>query len=395
MNNDEEFGDIGPLVVAASRSVPDYFQDLPRVRRAGQTRRRRRTIGAFAAALAVMATTAGVAVALPSGGGGGAVSGRLEQIEPAAAPAAPTMAQIMFIRASGYFAGPSPLPPGTETKERHTPADYPPGSVGMIGYHGMMLADGTFKDLPKVPGVPSEHIVPVPGGGWAIKGLVDLAPGVSREDGPCVSDISTPLIIVDKDGKQTFNRDIHRRCHVAGLIGVHSGRAFLTRDGNIMALDLSTGNETFFKPGLRGWATLDGDVIYGFDSRSDQCHNLVLRTVNIVTGAENNREITTRTCDYNHEFVRLSPDGRRIAFGHYVGQEIQQPVMAVSIADVATGAIVATHQFPNLTGQKTIHANLGGLAWVDDDTVRIAYANPPATGVVYYRDVAKTFDLSV
>jgi len=302
------------------------------------------------------------------------------------------MAQLLFINASGY----TMLSAEADKPQHITAQNLPAGSVGILGYAGIMLADGSFKDFPRVPGIGTEEIIATPGGGWVIRGLVDLAPGVSREDGPCVSDISTPLIVLDRNGTQQSFREIHRQCHPAYLVGVHSGRAFLARDNNFVTIDLASGRESVFKPlgpSLPARSGIEDGTLYSLNAQAGQCAKLTLRTIEIATGADTSREITPPSCGHDADRMRLSPDGRRIAFTYTAFTTGQGPTTTVVIADAVTGAILGSHPLPASPGSR-ISPIVGGMAWVDADTVRVAYAVPPSEGVHHFRDIVETIDVS-
>ena len=220
----------------------------------------------------------------------------------------------------------------------------------------------------------------------------DLAPGVPRTDGPCVSDLAFMLEVTDTAGTVTVARDVREMCRVVMLVGSSPDEAYLVRGpaewpagARLVAHRFADGVERDVV-GLNalGGRVSDLHLTAGLavsvgGSEGDGCD---LAAVSLASGAtvasfDAGPGVPTAHCDR----ARLSPDGRLVAV-------TVDNLLATGrsgdlrVLDLATGALVASHEiYASTTAdeqqRKFAPKGFAGVAWVDDSHVRVAWVDPP------------------
>jgi len=388
--------DLGDAIRRTAAAVPGYPSDLVEVRRRRAARGRRLAGGLVALVAVVVAVAVAVPFALARGARplpGTADSSGPSAPAPGASTAAPTArppAQRLFLSAAGFVSVPGD---GHEAPNQPDPTKpnlgYPPGAWGLLGIGAKeVLPDGRVITHPLSGGAEAiNNIVPLPDGRLVTLGTTDLAPGLERTDGPCVTHLGEPLAIHRPDGTAAFSRDVRIRCHMNTLVGATAEEAFLVRDGRLLAHRFSNGAErSIVSVSALGDSVDDLNIAAGRAATLHQPNSqpCTLRVLDIRTGELVRAiEIDPARAMCNSQSVRLSPDGRLAAVA-YDALSDQQVWFAV--VEVATGRIRLRQVIDQGgTGQPVgVPATaLAGLAWTDNATLRAAWTKIPNMDRIY------------
>ncbi|MEV0565836.1 hypothetical protein [Dactylosporangium sp. NPDC050588] len=210
--------------------------------------------------------------------------------------------------------------------------------------------------------------VPLDDGRSVVLGGKNLKPGVSREDGPDVSDFAIRLLVLDAGGQVGLQREVRVQGQDVELLGATATTAYLYRTpGRIMAHDLATGAEqrlTGLEP-VPSWET----------------HSLTVQGGLLLAAPHASCGLTAAALDTGKQLfaaylpcaatrvMRLSPDGRTLAVA------LSDPAGVVTLfrIDVATGRVGTT---PVTRGERS---GVLGVGWAGG-TVRVVWLRLPATG---------------
>jgi hypothetical protein len=337
------------LVHRAATAAQPHVTDFDRVRRRAAKRRRRRTRfaagGAAFAAVFVLVATALLARPAPRPNVAAPIAPATFSTSTPTAPA-----QRLILPGDGW----------TESVEGR-PITGVAAVDGIVEVH----PDGRSVVLPRPPDLDQiDHMEALADGGLVVLGSRDLMPGVERDDGPMVEGVEFPLVVTRADGAVVSRRDVRIHGEHVALLGVADGVAYLARKAGVVAHNLNTGAERLVVP-------LTGDFFDG-DQAGSTAVLLAqgqLVVVDLLAGQQ-----TGRFALPGHRgHVRLSPDGRSVAIVTMQGRnEINE---IVEIRDVGTGKVSTTRQLRN--DIRMWNSDTTGLAWIDADTVRAAWPEPP------------------
>ncbi|GAA4570236.1 hypothetical protein GCM10023176_28350 [Micromonospora coerulea] len=364
--------DLADLVHRAARTTAPHAPDLANVRRRARVRHRRRAVATAGGLAVLVAVTAG-AVPLLAGN-----HGARPAPPPAPASASPTTA-------------PPPARP-VEPAQRLMVAVNPntwrldAGKGPTVGLRGgvadEVLPDGSVrrhrvpKDFTLGAALPDGRLV----------GLVytDLMPGVRRTDGPNVEGLSIKLVVLGADDAVQVGREIRIKGRSVELLGADQRYAYLARDEGIVAHELTTGRERIVLRSSTAGVDLlaASQTVVGTDRLAEQRTDFRCRTD--VRRLTDGRRIASLTVNGNcQNDLRLSPDGRLVAVA-YVDRGRGQ---RVAVFDIAARALVVDRLI-GTTRPAPTPGGIQGLAWADDTTVRVAWAELPAGARRVY-DVAE------
>ncbi|MEU0553674.1 hypothetical protein [Dactylosporangium sp. NPDC006015] len=344
-------GDITEVIRRAADAVPAAGSDLDAVLRRHHRNRRRKATSAALGAVAVTAVAAVTAIIALNPGG------------PAVGPAAPSRTiqdqdqgprQRLPLNA-GWALGPDKN--GGKVTVPQVRALYELGADRRL--------DGT-----PVPEIVDDvrAWVPLDDGRSVVLGGKNLKPGVSREDGPDVSDFAIRLLVLDAGGQVGLQREVRVQGQDVELLGATATTAYLYRTpGRIMAHDLATGAEhrlTGLEP-VPSWETHSLTVQGGLLLAAPHA-SCGLRAVALDTGKQ--LFVAYLPCAATR-VMRLSPDGRTLAVA------LSDPAGVVTLfrIDVATGRVGTT---PVTRGERS---GVLGVGWAGG-TVRVVWLRLPATG---------------
>jgi hypothetical protein len=412
-------------VRAAAAAAPPHPGDLAAVRRRAVTVRRHRTVTA----------TGLVALGLLAVLGFGVPAERPEsRPEPMPAaeptptpPAAP--AQRLLIDGTGYVVQVSdepeqPQPPDDATgRELYEWYSGRPGASGVLGTLAEVLPDGDVVelDLRGLPGINNgvRDVVAMPDGRLAALGLVDLLPGVQREDGPCVEGVEFRLLVVDARGDVEVSRNVREMCQDLVLLAADSDTAYLVRTSDLVAHDLDTGEETVLLTALELAFVADraslaaGRLVTVANPAQTGAGcaaggppgRLAVRVFDVPDGESVLYRVPTGSgCADLAGPVRLSPDGRHAAVAYHRFLPEGGGELSVAILDVATGRLVADRVVVSgvvdrLDVSRLMVGNgagaIAGLAWQDDRTLRYAWYELPEQGLHWLPDLLQVDSLTI
>jgi hypothetical protein len=429
--------DVVAAMRAAASGAPSYHGDLAAVRQRGRVRRRRRA----AAATGFAAVAVAAAVAVPSivnGQAAGPVERpQLADPPPASAPAAPAApaepAQRLLLDGAGWVVAPSGE--GTEITEYVGPQSGEtareayerlgdvPGAVGVLGGLAELRPDGEVLDIElDPPGIDSvREVVAMPDGRLAVIGIVDRMPGVSREDGPCVEGVDFPLLVVEADGSVSLSREIRVMCETLTLLDADADTAYLVRDSRLVAHDLATGEERVLVdspdmlPVIGQGSVAAGRIATVATKPADtgcqagtSAMRLVVRVAEFPSGATSEHPLPSAGCVEFAGPVRLSPDGRYAAIAYHRSTDDgdMQSELRVAVVDLDTGDAVADRVIVgadqrnegvdlNPRSITSSYGAIAGIAWDDEQTLRVAWYEVPAEGVHWMADLVEVSTFSV
>ncbi|MEV4134444.1 hypothetical protein AB0J72_20025 [Dactylosporangium sp. NPDC049742] len=346
-------GDIAEVIRRAADAVPAAGSDLDAVLRRHRRNRRRRTTAALGA-VAVTAAAAITAVVAINPGGPAVELAVQRTTQADSAPETLGPKQRLPLNA-GWALGPDKN--GGQVTVPQVRALYELGADRQL--------DGT-----PVPEIIDDvrAWVPLDDGRSVVLGGKNLKPGVSREDGPDVSDFAIRLLVLDAGGQVGLQREVRVQGQDVELLGATATTAYLYRTpGRIMAHDLATGAEhrlTGLEP-VPSWETHSLTVQGGLLLAAPHA-SCGLRAVALDTGKQ--LFATYLPCAATR-VMRLSPDGRTLAVA------LSDPAGVVTLfrIDVATGKVGTT---PVTRGERS---GVLGVGWAGG-TVRVAWLRLPSTG---------------
>ncbi|MEU9826934.1 hypothetical protein [Micromonospora chersina] len=359
--------DLAELVHRAARATGPHPADLAAIRRRARARRRRRGVTGAAGLVALIALT------------GGALPLLVHEHRPAATVAAPSTSP-----AAPDLPPPTPAPAqrlmltgegGTVRPHRAGP------EIGLVGgVADELRSDGSVLRH-RVP-AGWEETVALPDGRLVGLKLTDLMPGTRRTDGPDVAGLSIRLMVLDAGDRVDISREVRVKGQGLKLAGADARYAYLVRDGvGLVAHELTTGRE---KTMIAAPASTDGELPFREAALAaglvvsatgppdmTRCQLDVRR---LAGGSRLSRLTVDGECAPS---IRLSPDGTLVAvpYRRPVGRNLDY---RLAILDTATGQRRADQ--PLGTASPTYGLTGGGtwgVAWVDDTTVRVVWAQLP------------------
>jgi hypothetical protein len=377
--------DVATLVRSAGAAAPPYAGSLEQVRGRVVARRRRHVLaGSMASVLA-----ATVAVGVPYALARPAAPAVLTPT-PVASDPVPAPAQRLFLQVGGLVAY-----PGSASSEDSPPTldpskpnfGQPAGTTGLVSLGGLkeLLPDGSV-----VTHAAGGDLVR-PDGRFVTVYPRDLAPGVSRIDGPCVSDLAMMLEVRSSAGAAVVSRDVREVCQFVHLVGATDEEAYLVR--------APADAQGFPLPGARLVAHrfadgVERDVLR-LDALSGTVNDLNLSAdlaasvtgcrvvvVSLASGATVSDVSVPSSPNWHCDRLRLSPDGRLAALTVESFDNDGREGW-LQVIDLATGSALVSSQVYASTGAEerrtVVPKAFAGLAWVDDTHVRVAYLEPPAS----------------
>lgn len=376
--------DVATLVRSVGAAAPPYAGSLEQVQGRVTARRRRHVLAGSLASVLAVALAVGVPYALARP----AAPAVLTPVPVASDPAPPPPAQRLFLQVGGFVAY-----PGSSSSEDAPPTldptkpnfGQPPGATGLVSLGGLkeLLPDGSI-----VTHAAGGELVR-PDGQFVTVYPRDLAPGASRTDGPCVSDLAMVLEVRASDGAAVVSRDVREVCQVVSLAGSSDEEAYLVR--------APADAQGFPLPGARLVAHrfadgVERDVL-NLDALSGTVNDLNLNAglaasvtgcrVVVVSLASGATVSDVSASPGGHcDRVRLSPDGRLAAVTVESSDGGGREGL-IRVIDLATGSALVSSQVYASTAdeeqRKFASKAFAGLAWVDDGHIRVAYLEPPVS----------------
>lgn len=415
--------ELAGAVRAVAEAAPPHPGDLAAVRRRAHAVRRHRTVTA----------TGLVALGLLAVLGFGPPGDRLPPeplpaVRPTPSPVVEP-AQRLLIDGTGYVLRvgdepEQPEPPNDATgRELYEWYSGQPDVSGVLGTLAEVLPNGDVVelDLRGLPGINNgvREVVAMPDGRLAVIGLVDLMPGVEREDGPCVEGVEFRLLVVDADGDVSLSRNVREMCENLALLGADADTAYLVRDTELAAHDLDTGEETVLLTALELAFVADrsslaaGRLVIVADpgAHGAACGaglasaRLRLHVFELPNSESAVHRVPTGSgCADRAGPIRLSPDGRHAAIAYHRFLPEGSGELHIAILDVATGRVLADRLVlsgsVDLLDATTMMLGNGagaiaGLAWQDDHTLRYAWYESPEHGVHWLPDLIQVGTVTV
>ena len=378
--------DVATLVRSAGAAVPPYKGSLEQVHGRVTARRRRHVlVGSLASVLAV-ALAVGVPYALARPDGPAVLTPMPIASSPEVVPAP---SQRLFLQVGGFVATPGSYPSDDAPPATLDPSKpnygFPPGSTGLVSVGGLkeLLPDGSVVTHP------AGGDLVRPDGQFVTVYPRDLAPGVSRTDGPCVSDLAMMLEVRAADGSVSVSRDVRVMCQYVTLVGATDEEAYLVRvpsDAQRLPLPGAKLVAHRFADGV------ERDVV-GVDVLSGTVHDLNLsaglaasladcRLVVLSTSTGATEHSISVSSDGFCDRVRLSPDGRLAAvvetkFSDEGREGWIHVIDLARVSKVLSQLVYSSTQTEER--QRIAPKAFAGLAWVDDSHIRVAYIEPPAS----------------
>ncbi|MET8911825.1 hypothetical protein ABZW14_29310, partial [Micromonospora sp. NPDC004551] len=335
------------------------------LRRRARARRRRRTATAAAGLVVLVAVTGGAVPLLVGDHRPAAPLAAPSPTVPSAPPPTPAPAQRLLLSGEGATVRPRRAGP----------------EIGLVGGVADELRSDGSVVRHRVPAGWQETVA-LPDGRLVGLKLTDLMPGTRRTDGPDVAGLSIRLMVLGADDRVDISREVRIKGQGLKLAGADVRYAYLVRGGvGLVSHDLTTGRE---KTLIRVATNADGELpfreadvtagrVVSVTGPADmtRCQLDVRR---LADGSRLSRLTVPGDCAPS---VRLSPDGSLVAvpYRHPNGRNLDY---RVAILETATGQLRADRPLGTaspaygLTGGGT-----WGAAWVDDDTVRVAWAQLP------------------
>ncbi|MFE9954679.1 hypothetical protein [Micromonospora sp. NPDC005299] len=382
--------DLVELVHRAARATGPHPADLAAVRRRARARRRRRSVTGVAGLVVLVALTGGAVPLLArddrAAGPVSAPSVRPAETRPATPAPARGPAQRLILAGEG----------GSVRPVRNGP------EIGLVAGTGNELtADGSVVRH-RVP-AGWEQTVPLPDGRLVGLTLTDLMPGVRRPDGPDVAGLSIRLMVLGPDDRVQVSREVRVKGQALTLVGADARYAYLVRDGlGLVAHELATGRERTL---IRVAAKADGELPF---RGADVAAGLVVSAAGPwdmtrcrleVRRLAGGTRLSGPTVDGDcAPSIRLSPDGTLVAVPYRRSVARRSLEYRVAILDTATGqrradqVIGTADTVAGLTSGGT-----WGVAWVDDSTIRVVWAQlpDPARKVYSVAELARVVTVGV
>ena len=367
--------DLAEAVRHAAAAVPDERHSLADVHRRRRRHQRRRV--ATVAGVAVLAVAAGVPLLVNRSGPAPEPFATASATVPVTVPAGPAQRLLL---GNGY---------------------YVIGNVGVRGPRGIAEVDasGGLFTRPVLNLDSADSVVGLPDGRLVMLGPVDLKPGVSREDGPNVTDLAIRLVVTTAaGGGPEYEENVRIVGETVRLIGATATGAYLLRDGKRVAFhEFGSGTErpmpaassTVVAAGDpdRFDVSVQGDRLLLTEVADDGSARL--RVHDLATGADLlGGPVTVGAPGTAVRAVRLSPDGRHVAVGLASQTEYMLATVPVAAAPRVRNTVLGS------TGDnRKAPGDVQGIAFTDDRTVRVAwYVLPPGADRVY--DLAEVLKVS-
>jgi hypothetical protein len=259
----------------------------------------------------------------------------------------------------------------------HSAAKPPAQRLFLSGWPEEVLADGSVVDVPigdidrlGLDGMPQ----PLPRGRFVVLGVRDVS-GSSGE--------APALAVVNADGTVEMERDLQRADGTVGLLAAMPNAAILVREkgGNtrIVMHDLQSGHERLVADTYRGVSSADvaGDrlAVVGPDaSGASPAGRCRLDLIDLVSGHRTAYKLPPACSETRG--VRVSPSGTFAAVVY--GTVGLKPELRLAIVDLADSTIhndeLLGHNLdcPPTQCPDIRPVDYLGLAWGDDETVRVA-----------------------
>jgi hypothetical protein len=398
----------------AATGVPGGPPDLAEVHR----RRRRGQIRRSSLGLAGVGLLVAASILTPRWLTGAAAP--LESAAPAVTTEVtppPAPAQRLFLSSAGFSVTMSGGAEYAELPERLDPSlpnfGFPPGAAGVVAL-GVREVTPTGEVVPvEVPGEDQRGYLALEGGGFVTLEWQSLS-DVPRRDGPCITDAALYLRVYTADGTMSLSRDVRVRCETTTLVAASGTEVFLVRTPHdpqnqmptpgrrLVAHNLADGTE-------RTVADLDGisadvrDVNIHVDSGVGRVVAVPdsvgcpVQTLEIASGVVTTIDLaaTVGACHLVDQ-LRVSPNGALLAFTYTTAghEERNDVVLAVVDLDGPTLRVrEVADSLPAFDPQAGPASNAvtegtrrlampvtyaAGIAWNDDETVRVAWARVPA-----------------
>jgi hypothetical protein len=367
----------------ASEAIPPNAPDLRSVHRRHRRRRSRHAVTAGAAVLALLTGTGVVLAKLtPS-------------VDPTPAATSPVTATATAPAADAT----------TVSVHRHGDSVFENKTGTKLGFQlspGLTtLRGGQITTITKPAEVDDiRQWVPVPGGGYALLGSKDLAPGTPRADGTGVTNLDLRLVTLSADGHVTLSRNVRIPGQDVQLAGVDNGVAYLARgSGGLVKHDLATGAETRLT--VLDAVTSDPERTYSVQ------HGILLvasPTACAITAwdLKDGHSLWSPAaqpgfeCEFGHaDEAAVSPDAHWLAYPMVQYDPQGNGVTSLGIVDLTrrTMRTQVISTVPPADGL-TFGAGILGLAW-STGNIRVAWPNlpRPTTRVYDLADVLKFTDV--
>ncbi|MCP2324877.1 WD40 repeat protein [Hamadaea flava] len=394
--------DLDGAVRAVAEHAPGGYATLAEITARGRQARRRRTVAVSSlAAFAVLGSALGVPLVVKR------ADGRTgPQPETSATTAAPTptsspspriwtsAAQRLLLNGSGGSV--------THSDGSQAGIDGPTGPTELLPTGKVRaLRTPTFN-----AGV--VDLLAKPDGGLVMLGIQNLQPGVARTDGPNVSGLEIRLVVVRPDGTTSSKRNIRVQGEYVSLLAADEDTAILWRKHGVFRRTIATGQEERLvsASAIAGGNVDDAQTRIGAVSLVGQAIAVVrpmgpcptIQIGSLTSGTHRQLTLRGNPRDCGVGDMRFSPDGTSLAVAY--GQRSAKDVR-LAVFDTATGALVsdsALYSTPDPVGlMEPGTAELRGLAWLDDRTVRAAVTALPhgATRTYRYTELLRIVDLQV
>jgi hypothetical protein len=366
--------DLADAVRHAAATVPAGRHSLADMHRRRRVHQRRRT--AAVAGVATVAVAAGVA-GVPA----------LFRSLPTGAPSA------------GPAASATTAPAATAAAQRLVldGAYATAGNVGVTGPKGVVevAADGRVVAHPVVGMDTADSAVMLPDGRYVILGPRDLRPGVRREDGVDVTDLEQVLAFLTADGTPTYSRDVRVMGETVRLVGATADGAYLLRGGNRLVFHaFGSGAErplAAVSAVIASFVAEQPDAVQNVSVQGDHVFILsqygAVQTIHIADITVGGKLSLPQRVGGWTGHVRLSPDGRTVAFTHArpVGDRVTYVLVSVALNGVGTREVgIREQEIFTTDARAKIPGDVSGLAFTGNGSVRVAwYALPADANRVY------------
>lgn len=369
---------------AAAAAGPAYAGDLTAIQRRGRRYARRRTAVKAGAVTAVLGVGSTAFLAT--------VPDHTVPPVPATRSASPAAS-----------VAPSPSAPpvalGWPSDQRlviHGPTSWVLNDVEIdagLSYSSMMRPDG--KIIVHRFGADARNsidgFVPLPDGRFVVLRTVNVGsrtgPDPAHPDGVSNPDIRTRLQILDSKEKVKRSHEVRRAGESVQLLAATADYAYLGRPQGVVRHDFATGRETLILsagilgadlsaagPDLR--VSLEGNrlAVAKGDLRKPQ-------TVDVFDLSTATRIVSYPLTGVAATFagpLRVSPDGTRVAVLYRTARDSR-----LAVLDLATQALVLDQTLADprdpyaALGRFEVDEHIRGVAWSDDRTLRIAWAQLP------------------
>jgi hypothetical protein len=235
-----------------------------------------------------------------------------------------------------------------------------------------------------------DQFIPLPDGRFVVLRDVNVGshtvPDPAHPDGPSNPDLRTRLQILDSAQKVRLSHEVRHIGEYVELLGATADSAYLGRPKGLYLHDFATGRETLVIPARvlgadlsQPTSALQVSVEGGrlAIARGDLGKPWFIDVFDLSTGQRVSSYSLNGVAAVGAAPIRLSPDGRRVAFLYRTRSDSR-----VAVLDVATQALAVDTSLvdPSDTAGQAgwdFDLRVRGVAWSDNQTVRVAWAQLP------------------